>query len=454
MDIDKGVEAVEHNTSLRGMMDRRTFINRAGATVATAAALGAGAGTLLEATPPADAATTITLWAFADNRIKWMKSLTPGFTKLYPQANIKIVSVPYANLWPKLSTVFTANAGVPDMVDMAVGQLGPFVGGDSVPFASLDAYLGSRKSALNEAAGTAPWTYKGKVYGISNEYNPVMMYYRWDLFQKAGIDPASIKMWTDFVEAGKQLKAKTGTAMVGLPTNDYAYWYFIARQRSGGFFDAAGNITVNNDIGVSALQFLVDMVYKSKIAILDPAGDEYSPPYYTLLTNGAAATVLGAPWYQGFMHDNAPKGAGKWEITFMPRWDQHSARTVMFGGTGLAITQVAKQKDLCWKFIEYCMLRPESQLRAYTLENLDPTLTALYSKPDLQKSDPYFHNQKPGKYMKDLLTTPANGYVVNLYESPMYDAMGRLAMTPVMRGKTSPKKGLDAVAAAVRKFIG
>ena len=36
-----------------------------------------------------------------------------------------------------------------------------------------------------------------------------------------------------------------------------------------------------------------------------------------LIITSAEATA----WYQGFMHDMAPKGSGKWEIVQYPRWD-------------------------------------------------------------------------------------------------------------------------------------
>ena len=39
---------------------------------------------------------------------------------------------------------------------------------------------------------------------------PVVLYYRRDMFEKAGVDPASIETWDDFVEAGKKVVAANG----------------------------------------------------------------------------------------------------------------------------------------------------------------------------------------------------------------------------------------------------
>src|SRR5438876_6414619 len=116
---------MEHDTSLRSRIDRRAFLRYTGAAAAATVALGAGA--FLDEAPPAEAATTLTLWGFAENRQHWFKSLVPGFRKLYPQADVKYVSIPYEQLWPKLTTAFLGGSGIPDMVDIEVGAMGQFI---------------------------------------------------------------------------------------------------------------------------------------------------------------------------------------------------------------------------------------------------------------------------------------------------------------------------------------
>ncbi len=152
------------------------------------------------------------------------------------------------------------------------------------------------------------------------------------------------------------------------------------------------------------------------------------------------------------MKDSAPNVAGKFQIAPIPMWDSNSTRSVINGGTGLAITQQTPNKDLAWKFIEYAMLQPQSQLQAFTLENILPDMLSLYSNPALSKPDPYFHNQKPAQIARQVGNSVA-GWIENPYQAQMDDAMARLAITPVMQGHKSAKQGLDDVAAAVKKAI-
>ncbi len=447
---------MEHETTSQSPMNRRTFLRRTGATAAVAAALGTGSNLLTEA-PRADAATTVTVWEYAENRGRWLRSLAPGFRGQNPGADVKIVSVPQNLLGTKLTAALLSGSGVPDLVEFAVGSLGGFFSGSAAqggsPFVALESYLGQQKSILNAASAYGPWTYQGHIYGVGNEYNPVLMYYRWDLFQKAGIAATAIKTWQEFVDAGKEFKAKTGASIIGLPANVLDYWYFLSRQRGGGPVAPGNRVTCNNDVGVGALQFLSDLVYKYKIAALDAGLSPYPPnaAYFTALTQGSYGVVLGAPWYQGFMKDNAPNLSGKWRIAPMPKWDSHSAQSVVYGGTALVMPSLSPNKDLAWKFIAYAMLRPESQLQGFRLENLYPDMTTLYNNPALNQPDPYFDNQKTAQYLRAVASSLLP-WIETSNLGRVFDAVTRLAIEPVMQGHQSAKAGLDAAAAEVAKL--
>jgi ABC-type glycerol-3-phosphate transport system substrate-binding protein len=67
----------------------------------------------------------------------------------------------------------------------------------------------------------------------------------------------------------------------------------------------------------------------------------------------------------------------------------------------------------------------------------------------LQKPDPYFHNQRPGKFLQEVADSAA-GWILDPYQTEMGDAWLRL-LPPVMQGKESAKTGLDKIAADVAK---
>lgn len=53
---------------------------------------------------------------------------------------------------------------------------------------------------------------EGNYYGV--DFHPgAVAYYNMDIMNEAGIDPADIVAWDDYVEAGKTVLEKTGTPM-------------------------------------------------------------------------------------------------------------------------------------------------------------------------------------------------------------------------------------------------
>jgi raffinose/stachyose/melibiose transport system substrate-binding protein len=51
------------------------------------------------------------------------------------------------------------------------------------------------------------FTVDGKVYGLPNDAAPIVLWYNKELCQKAGVDPAKIQSWEDFVDAVKKCQA-------------------------------------------------------------------------------------------------------------------------------------------------------------------------------------------------------------------------------------------------------
>ena len=56
-------------------------------------------------------------------------------------------------------------------------------------------------------AGVQNFEYEGKSYGLPNDIGPMVFWYNKELCAKAGVDPAKIKYWDDFIEAAKKCKA-------------------------------------------------------------------------------------------------------------------------------------------------------------------------------------------------------------------------------------------------------
>ena len=147
------------------------------------------------------------------------------------------------------------------------------------------------------------------------DLGPTALYYRIDLFEKAGIDVASIKTWDDYIVAGKKLTAAIPDAAMTLYTDDFNL-YEIFLNQLGGSYVKDGKINVNSPESEKAL-LLQKKMKDEGIAINVHDGNGRIPA----LTNDKVASVILPVWYAGTLSHSVEKQAGKWGIVPIPAFD-------------------------------------------------------------------------------------------------------------------------------------
>lgn len=380
--------------------------------------------------PVVASAQTLEFWGFADNRNKWYEAMAEEFKKIYPNVTINIRSFPYEEMHNRLLTAMIAGVGGPDIADVEISRMGQFVKGFDIGFVSLNRYIGDEIANLYTGSATAPWTWQGEIYGIGNELNAVLMFYRWDLYENAGLaEPGST--WEEFIENAKKLAA-TGPKALAIDDQSWAYWWIIA-SAGDGFFDSEGNVAADNAFGRRTMQLLYDMLHTHEIAMFAPLDQAY----YGAMQADDFAVHLGAPWYQGFMKDNAASLAGKWKMMPLPTFEDGSgAPTATHGGTGTVITRQSRHPDLAWEFIKFANLTVEGTLAAFDMANLFPTYTPAWTDERLYRTDDYFSGQRPAAIISEVAPKipPLNN---SPYWPEVTDAFTRLVMTPVLQQSTT-----------------
>ncbi len=431
-------------------LSRRDFLRISAAATATTAL--AGVTGLAGAAPmPQAEEIEILEWAFANNRIIWQEAVVEQFFKeQYPNVTLTIENIPYNDLWDKLQAVFVAGSGGPDMADIAIHVWRRFARGE-VPFWALDDRIGDEKDNLVDGSALAPWRANGEVYGVGNEVNTVLMYYREDLLSEMGLDGAAPQTWEELAAMGEEIMAAGDRKLICMPDNTADYLEQMLVQRGGNFFDEEGNPVANSDLSAETLAFQQDIVNRG-IAMLSPGGDPYTEQYYAAMKEGAFLFQMGAPWYQGFMKNNNPELEGMWRMRLLPTWgDGVGHLSVQHGGTGMAITNQARENTLepAWELIRQCNLTNEGALLGFTLQNLVPTYTPAWEDPSfLQLQDPYFGDQLPAEWnfkaAEDMVVANSNpDWQI------MVETLIRLAVAPVLVEGANAQESLNA---AVEEF--
>ena len=109
---------------------------------------------------------------------------------------------------------------------------------------------------------TSFFTYDGKTYVLPSEGDTAWLWYRKDLFEKAGLTPP--ETWDEFYEAAKILNDPANGvygAVIGVKP-DEAWWdfmYYLFGQ-GGELLNADNTVAINNEAGVQALTFYANLL--------------------------------------------------------------------------------------------------------------------------------------------------------------------------------------------------
>ena len=385
---------------------------------------------------------SISLWGFANNRDEWMQNVVEElWTDMHPNVNVSLSLTPYSDLWPKLQAAFVAGAGIPDMVDIEISAMGQFVrDAGSEPYAPLNDLLGDGLDDLSIPSATKPWTVRGSIYGIGNEVNPVLLYYRHDIFDELGLDAEAPQTWEEFVNMLGGAALDAGHALFPIATQSWSDFYVQFNQAGGEFFDAEDNVQLQTPLAVEILNWQKAQ-YDSGVYIDRGTGDAH----YALMKEAAYITVWGAPWYQGFMKQNAPELEGMWKMRPLPSWGDGGYATVPRGGTGMGITAASENKAEAWEFIRVCNLTAEGSLLAFRRMNLFPSYKPVWDREELLRTDDYFSGDQPGVYIAEAAAGMAE-VNVSPYWTLFVDAVNRLVVQPVMLDGADPESAIqDAI---------
>jgi lactose/L-arabinose transport system substrate-binding protein len=294
-----------------------------------------------------------------------------------------------------------------------------------------------------------PATKDGRIYAMPWDSGPVAVFYRRDVFSKAGIDPESIRTWDDYYRAATVIKQKTGIPMWPQPKarNDARLLEMLLWQQGLGYVDAQGNVILDKDPRVQRTLEFMGRFWREDLS-LDT--EWWQDPWYKALGGGKVATIPEAVWMGTFFRDFIdPKGTGHWGVFKLPMWEPGGSQASNDGGSTLAIFEQSKQKDAAWAYVEYHLTRAESQLQMYEKTDIFPALETTYQDPFFQQPSEYFGGQKVRELFVDVVRKiPEAGVYTSEYQE--MNALMASQVQSFALGKQTAQQALAKAAAAIR----
>ncbi|MCS6831829.1 MAG: extracellular solute-binding protein, partial [bacterium] len=215
----------------------------------------------LNPVPPKQA--TLVMWTFAKTHYDAYKQAIPSFEAKHPGVKVDLQLVSWQAVTSRLQAAFLSDLDVPDLVEVEISAAGSFFRGPLKDIGFRDLTDRIKQSGLYDRmvqARFAPYTSRGRIFGLPHDVHPVMIAYRRDLFEQLGIDPNEIETWDDFIRIGRKVTIPGKRYMLELPDSEASRFEPLLYQRGGGLFDPQGNCIMDNEIAVQTMMFYVPLV--------------------------------------------------------------------------------------------------------------------------------------------------------------------------------------------------
>ncbi|MEO0889854.1 MAG: extracellular solute-binding protein, partial [Pseudomonadota bacterium] len=228
-----------------------------------------------------------------------LKVLLPDFEK---ETGIKVdyLMNNHGDHHTKLTTNLATGSGAGDVIVVDVEKIGPFVASGGL------VNLSEKYGADKYAESFAPYAWAqgkgadGDVYGMPVDLGPGVMYYRTDIFEKAGIDVnEAIKDWDSYIAAGEKLKQQNVQLIASAADVAQAIIFTTVPEGEGLYFDKDGNPVVTSERFVHAFEVAKEIRDKG----LDGRILAWSNEWYEGFRNGTFATQLSGAWLLGHLNN-------------------------------------------------------------------------------------------------------------------------------------------------------
>ncbi|HWK29669.1 MAG TPA: sugar ABC transporter substrate-binding protein [Solirubrobacter sp.] len=435
-------------------LSRRRFLTRAGGVAAS----GLAAGPLLAACggggggggSAAAGKSTINYMVVSGSPFSEVvqKMIAPVFTE---QTGIKvnIVELPYEQAFPKGVLEARNKSGAYDVIQINRPNLAGFVGPKYLM--PLDEYVSGDLVADLFPAHRDFVTFDGKAYAMPHSNDVRALYYRTDLFQKAGLQAP--QNWQELQAHAKQLTQGDvyGLLLTGSPKGP-GVWTLadFIHQNGGEILDADGQPKVDSPEAIEALEFFVGLLRTDKV--LPPGTANYIwADTRTLFPQGKGSMVVEFNDIIPLLDDPSNSVvAGKYDLALIPG---NVKKATGNAGWLVGIPVGCKHPAEAGKLIDFLLstqAQTEMCVQSGTLSGRKSVVDALIAngQSGRPKGDP--KGKERWEFYKQVVAT-----TYELPRSPHEPAIETIlgkALSGALSGQTPPADAMKTAAKAIAQL--
>jgi arabinosaccharide transport system substrate-binding protein len=347
----------------------------------------------------------LVFWTFAKTHQRLYEPMTAAWNAAQqPADRVHIVLLSAGALQRRLLSGFLSGTPLPDLVEAYVQIVAQAFKGplEDVGFVDLTDIV--QAEGIDEqinAPSFAPWTSRERIFGLPHDVHPVLLAYRADLVEAAGIDVAAIATWDDFVRLLRPLvRDVDGDGypdhyLLNIWETNPELIESLMLQAGGALFDAQEQLVMHSESNARVLATVVSWTTgPNRIAVNAP---EFDAAGNKMRLDGTVLFSLMPDWLTGAWRQDLPQLAGKVKLMPLPAWERGGRRTTVMGGTMLGIPKRVKDFDSAWRYAKNLYLSPDLARGLFHTTGIISPVKRHWTDPVYDEPSPYFCGQRYGR---------------------------------------------------------
>jgi len=363
--------------------------------------------------------------SYAPNLAKWNAA--------YPHKHVDMQMIPEPAFERRMLSGFLTGTPVADLLEASStvspkAFLGPL---DQVGFLDLTDRLHSSGvyEQFNEAS-FSPYTSRGRIFGLPHDVHPVLLAYRADLVEAAGIDVSQIETWEDYFRILRPLMAdndgdgRPDRYLLEFSEIRSTEIVMLMLQNGGAIFDENEEPAFANERNAHVLAHLITWVAgpnRSSIEI------SWTASGHRQRLDGMAIGTIAPDWLLGGWKLENPGLSGKVKVMPLPAWERGGRRVSVARGCMIGISKTSENIDLAWEVALYLYTSADVAETLFNQVCIISPVKTLWEQPFYHKPDPFFSGQAIGSlyidYAPQVPRYPSSAYTANAEQSISTAAM-------------------------------
>lgn len=301
---------------------------------------------------------TITAWGWD----------TPEFNRpileyLQEVSGVTVNDVTYTNadVMNNVRVAAAAGVGLPDVFKRGSGDIPALVQMGAIM--DITDLVAPYRDLLPEVAWEMV-TYEGRIWGVPANSPAGGIFWRADVMEQYGIDPASIETWGDFIAAGETLASESDGAVhimtlppVGLPTE--VLWN-IQQGNRAEILSADDTVAIGPES--EAWQKTLSEWRTLREAGIGREMDAWTEPWYQAIQDGSIAAFPFGTWFVETIKAQAPDTQGVWTFTPFPATEEGGDRYPDFGSATAFISSTTEHPQAALEWVKAWTMDPHSTI--------------------------------------------------------------------------------------------